>query len=109
MTEEKFDNLCGEVACAIKEAYEQGAVDQKLNDIGFEDGLEEYSWERARAILEPLPRHDGWIKIEDALPEKHTEVLVYEKGITGTAWINSDGNWVDAHPTHWQPLPSPPR
>jgi uncharacterized protein DUF551 len=63
---------------------------------------------------------DGWISVEDRLPEKEIDVLVYlqlgefskiEKD--SFRFLTDDGeqkNWFHYHnATHWMPLPSPPK
>lgn len=60
----------------------------------------------------------GWQPIETA-PKDGTEILVYAPGFCQTAlwesytfsegWVNdSSGNWLN-DPTHWMPLPEPPK
>lgn len=57
---------------------------------------------------------DGWISVNDRLPSKVGEVLVFKK-ITGYFVTFWDGkSWIDFpfndfEVTHWQELPEPPR
>ena len=59
-----------------------------------------------------------WISVNERLPEKDQEVLVYLfKDRPYLAWLNVDGEWeteeftidYDYLPTHWMPLPEPPK
>ena len=64
-------------------------------------------------------RKDGWISVEDRLPEEQERVLVYDhvegegqtvyeaKRVNGR-WIWANSVWVTHGITHWMPLPSPP-
>lgn len=74
----------------------------------------------------PAPKVDGWLPIERA-PKDGTDVLVWvdkNRGCVLAAWFKewrydrfhptSKDCWVMAgghvcFPTHWQPLPSPPK
>lgn len=54
-----------------------------------------------------------WISVEDDLPEKDTEVMVYDKGgLFGLAYYDSAGTWHSYATcyriTHWMPLPEAP-
>ena len=58
---------------------------------------------------------DNWISVEDSLPEKETECLVFESGYMHVTefvgwdeiqWFNEHGS---SNPTHWMPLPEPPK
>ena len=76
----------------------------------------------------------GWISVKDRLPEKQTPVLVYvppysdedeeyighvamsyyTHSARGGYWAGTDGNIYGAigivhEPTHWMPLPEPPK
>jgi hypothetical protein len=73
----------------------------------------------------PTALIDGWISVSDELPETNEKfgesdyVLVIEEGDNQTvAWYNKKTNeWRVSHhsatgianPTHWQPLPTPPK
>ena len=64
---------------------------------------------------------DGWISVDDRLPEYGNPVLIvvlditsmgYREKITGGGhmWFYIDGDPISysEEPTHWQPLPPPP-
>ncbi len=64
---------------------------------------------------------DNWISVKDKLPEFDIEVLTswrsdsstfieinYVESITTYA-SGSSARWKGIEPTHWQPLPSPPK
>ena len=84
--------------------------------------------------LENSPTIGGWISVEDRLPDRQTPVIVYvppysddnEKYIghvgmayytysaRGGYWAGTDGNVYGAigiihEPTHWMPMPEPPK
>ena len=68
----------------------------------------------AKLFIEQDYRKQEWISVEDRLPPKHELVLTYyERGAFGTDFITSYGEWFEIHengkPTHWQPLPTPPK
>lgn len=59
-----------------------------------------------------------WISVEDSLPEDNCQKLVYDKGVCVIAdywtltrqWLTADPRvGFDYRPTHWMPLPSPPK
>lgn len=66
-----------------------------------------------------------WISVENELPPHYVSVLIYpypefsdEYRFVGeydavrekfVVWIGSDGERNNAHVTHWQPLPEPPK
>jgi Protein of unknown function (DUF551) len=70
-----------------------------------------------------------WISVEERLPEREKEVIIYEKytSIPIIAWLSWSGNWHSSKDhlsingdgsiddnienkfvTHWMPLPEPP-
>jgi Lar family restriction alleviation protein len=56
-------------------------------------------------------RADGWISVDERLPEHNTSVLVYRprmhQKIHLTQWWQGDEKKY-MNVTHWQPLPAPP-
>lgn len=75
--------------------------------------------EDIRAMPTITPQ-DEWVSVEDALPDKHTQVLMWD-----SKWnIAEAGNYYNRHfwvyneigdgfiaenITHWMPLPEPPK
>lgn len=74
--------------------------------------------------FDPAGKHkEGWISVEDRLPEDIDKVLVYLDGPYDHGrrvaisychegqWLSIEGgSWPDMpKPTHWQPLPQPPK
>lgn len=63
--------------------------------------------------------HDGWISVEERLPEEDENVLVYGpwgigNGYSLAFWYDSAWNDVDSgypldNVSHWMPLPDPPK
>ena len=60
------------------------------------------------------PVQDGWVSVEDGLPELYTTCMVTDAGTVDMAIYLPENRWEDKcneglnHVTHWQPLPSPP-
>lgn len=59
----------------------------------------------------------GWLDIATA-PRDGTVVIVYRPNavphnLVGADWVTKSGEWWDSRtneqPSHWQPLPKPPR
>lgn len=93
-------NQCSLERCAYCPYKRDGCVDALLDD------ALEY-------INELETRAQRWIRVEDDLPEKDTEVMVYDKGgLFGLAYYDSAGTWHSYATcyriTHWMPLPKAP-
>lgn len=77
-----------------------------------------YMVELMEIALASLTAESGWIKISERMPELGREVLCidefgdYETAIYDVGYIQSlpffAASGGDIHPTHWQPLPTPP-
>ena len=57
----------------------------------------------------------GWISVEDRLPEKDEIVIIctdenfiYAGELVGDTWFLDNDSWT-ATVTHWMPLPQPPK
>ena len=72
-------------------------------------------------ILDMVANQSKWISVEDKLPEKNGEYLIYDNGLDKALFSN--GLWKSTgkeergilsdfrktlNPTHWQPLPEKP-
>jgi len=54
----------------------------------------------------------GWINVDERLPEEDTPVLTYHGDECDVAWHHNSfwfGTAEMITPTHWQPLPEPPK
>lgn len=86
------------------------------------DAIEELKRRLEQALYMPLPR---WIPVTERLPEKKKYVLVRYKNndMAVACWFDGDEDilfwramidegWradCDTEPTHWMPLPEPPK
>lgn len=76
-----------------------------------------------RAIEQPELIDNGWISVEDK-PEKAKPILLFNGFWTGVGyydknyllnmddepkWSDEIGEYISPEPTHWQPLPAPPK
>ena len=76
--------------------------------------LERVKLENAR-----LRESTRWRSVDEELPEPNVRVWAYEGGLTYKAfrddfdsryqWWEGDRPWTRVRPTHWQPLPEPPK
>lgn len=84
--------------------------------------MEEYASQQAQESTPPVSaRENGWVKVEDRLPENEDEVLVVHTeagGISIAFYCDELKRWVPTDTdierngqilvTHWRPLPPPP-
>lgn len=71
-------------------------------------------------VIQDLPEDDGWIPVEERLPEEFVSVLVHIPEESPLPTVKEAyrvrGEWCTKHAfyqsrlvTHWMPLPKPPR
>lgn len=74
-------------------------------------------YELAKQVESAQPK---WISVEEKLPEESVEVLMLFKHNMAAGWYGGEGDWYsntddgfyascDGEPTHWMPLPEPPK
>ena len=76
----------------------------------------------AAEVIEKLSNGAGWISVEERLPEIGRKCLIANSEIVVRGWLRPDGVWktgvssdeiwrkFSLHPpTHWMPLPEPPK
>ena len=80
-----------------------------------------YDWQVDNVIdaIETLisSRADGWVRVEDGLPDEGVPVLVFMSygktdvcHLRGNYWVQSvRPEHSNGSVTHWQPLPQPPK
>lgn len=84
------------------------------------DGIDEVI-EACRMGMEALER-TRWIPVAERLPEIGQKCLIANRGIVVRGWLRPDGVWKTGvssdelwskfslyPPTHWMPLPEPPK
>ena len=97
----------------IRDIDEQPTVrsEYQVNVELTEEQLREFAKKMKNAPIVALSPDPGWIPCSERLPEKQTKVLVVDFGEVDTAYINSEGRWMDFHGdklkdvTAWMPLP----
>ena len=89
-------------------------VREKLVEILTNAGMGKYE---RQYIADILIAHgvtvQEWISVDDRLPEKNTDVLIYNiEEYIGSDFLTKYGKWFwneELPPTHWMPLPEPPK
>lgn len=94
------------------------SIEDKALEIGKRQGAK---WMRDRFHHTFFKEGEKWIDVKDRLPENNVAVLVYmpqEKPswvlgyLSDSCWyrlVSLITNKLDSWPTHWQPLPDPPK
>lgn len=109
---EKFD--CEEL-CDVEDWYDSGYIYGQLSAHKKCMDIIRSHMDEAKDIN--VPSNDGWIPVEDGLPEEKMEVLCcFENGTVQSLWQNWKNDGLgdyfddDLIPTEviaWQPLPEP--
>ena len=95
----------------IEMAKEQlaNALDAIDNGKTLNDVWEEAQPNAAVPYKPTLPPPNGWVSVEERLPEPTYCVLVYTTDYSIEVDARgSDGEWMSYEVTHWMPLPVPP-
>lgn len=88
----------------------KGAIDG-LNDAVHEHNITDFDAVATILALPSVMPKQRWILCSDRLPNKQTKVLVVDFGEVDTAYLNSEGRWMDFHGDKlkdvkaWMPLP----
>lgn len=116
------DTPNGYVECSSKSCSLEGPVDDpdgaKWNALPRNptdtSGVCEDEFECAR-VRRMLDKDDKWISVEERLPTAGDDVAVTDGTYVSYGWWSDTwDSWVDCpelgdEPTHWQPLPEPPK
>lgn len=102
------------------------AVERSINALASKTGtaVAEFLAERDDATPSQQAQQDGWVSVEEKIPESCVEVMVWPHPTEGclTAERRKDGRWVYGEyerglgwvaeemrtPTHWRQMPAPP-
>ena len=94
---------------------------------GYKAGVETATEQRKQLVSmldEKIIRLEAalpkWISVNERLPEENFEVLMLFKHNMAVGWYGGEGDWYsntddgyyascDGEPTHWMPLPEPPK
>lgn len=110
------------------EKYMELLKEQYLHYKAMKHGEAARAWQGAIQLLYDMPTltpPNDWISVEDRLPERNQDVIMYFDGgnmavgwwhdndedITFWCAYTDDGFYTDCEciPTHWMPLPQPPK
>ena len=104
---EEIDEAAREYAHNMSNAPDKETPDWVVTD--FKSGVR---W-ALNYIKEPFPQeNDGWISVEDRLPETDGLYYTFIKTKVSESMgetMFQDGEFMSSFVTHWQPLPSPPK
>ena len=82
---------------------------------GYKAGQEHPFQFQTKMWVDPIGPQDRWISVKELLPEIEQYVVIYDHGQFSVNYLTAWGHWaikqqdVLPHPTHWMPLPEPPR
>lgn len=67
-------------------------------------------------VINSSKKLESWISVKDRLPEHSVNVLTFEAGIYKVNAVSNYSQWwwdsdegFERNPSHWQPLPEPPK
>ena len=111
------DRVCFEFECPYKNQdphSEKCCIDEML-DNGLEaiEQLEKTVEDQVERIAIMEAEMQGWISVDEKLPDEYTNVLVVADGkvLFCQMWVygNGEKHFTLSGVTHWMPLPKPPK
>lgn len=93
---------------------ERGDLEDAMYGLQWKEDID-VVLDRIETIIHSRVDLDGWVKVEDRLPEKRTDVIGYANEEIDILYYDSEGLFYllsydeRKHPSHWQPLPNPPK